>query len=217
MGSEMKRQEEYLSGDDVAAEDEVAASREILARFGWSDEGLEGISSIALTASRQNIDIGGTALTLGTSALRMGRRVLLADIDSHRPRLHRTLRIPSQPGIADVLAEREELPKAIRSLGNPNIDVLPFGRRQSRRFLIDADRRFAELLLDLRDAYDFIIVTASSAQISTPTLPWISYVQSVVLVADHRTRRSHARQVRNRLFRCGIGISGAVFKDDGVL
>jgi Mrp family chromosome partitioning ATPase len=62
-----------------------------------------------------------TAANLGVAFARAGRRVVLVDLDLRRPTLHSLLVTGLEPGIADVVAGKEALGRALRTVSLPAV------------------------------------------------------------------------------------------------
>ena len=148
----------------------------------------EGTSTIAL----------GTALAL--AELRQ-EKVLLVDANWIRPSLTSDAHQDSALGLADHLARRTDLSKAIRSLGRSHLEFLPIGDRDAARptlrglatFLTTDVARFPTVLIDLPP-----VLTGEMY-----VLPWASLLDPLFVVL--REAATPLPLVRQALGKIGLG------------
>jgi succinoglycan biosynthesis transport protein ExoP len=74
------------------------------------------VRTIIVTSSIQREGKSTTIANLGVALARAGRRVALVDLDLRRPYLHRFFKVPSAPGLTDVVLGRLELSDALRQV-----------------------------------------------------------------------------------------------------
>ena len=120
-----------------------------------------------------------TAANLAVALVRAGRRVALVDLDLRRPYLERFFDLPTTPGITDVALGRTALKEALQrvDLGTGNRSARPLSNGQENgrgdQGLLDiltsgpippnpgefvGTRRLAEILTNLRGAYDIVLL-----------------------------------------------------------
>ena len=189
------------------------APTQLLNKLGWSDDGA-GVGVVALVPVSRSIILDGSVLSFATVAARKARRPLLIDIDHRQPRLQRTLGLAASPGLTDFLANKSDFAGIIRRGKVPGVDAVAFGRKRSNRFLGRSTERVGELLREARAEYELVVVSASSAQDASTTHEWLTFVDSVVLVADDTLRLGDAQRAKQQLYRSGVVVSGAVFLGD---
>src|SRR5262249_37980389 len=87
-----------------------------------------------------------------------GRKVILIDADLRRPRAHRIFGLTARKGLAQVIAGTAELVEAVQPTVVPNLSVLPCGARPADPSELLTLPRFADLLEELRETYDYVLV-----------------------------------------------------------
>jgi receptor protein-tyrosine kinase len=116
---------------------------------------------IVMSSSRE---AEGKTLTSMNLSLVLGedrdRRVLLMDVDLHRPRVHHFLLSKPRLGWMDVFEDRAELDAAIVDLNQSRLKLLPAGRPPDKPAEVIKSERFRRLLRQLRDRFDAVVLDA---------------------------------------------------------
>jgi capsular exopolysaccharide synthesis family protein len=87
-----------------------------------------------------------------------GRKVILLDADLRRPRVHRIFGLTARKGLAQVIAGTAELSDVVQQTVVPNLSVLPCGARPADPSELLTLPRFADLLEELRETYDYVLI-----------------------------------------------------------
>jgi succinoglycan biosynthesis transport protein ExoP len=143
----------------------------------------EGKSTVATNLAR--------ALVLG------GSKVLLIDGDLRKGRIHELLKLPSKPGLNELLRQNEEPGKFIQATDLPDFAFLARGsasRNPGDLFLSPA---FDQMLARFRQQYDFVLIDSSPIFAADDTSSIAPKVDGTLFVV--RSRFSHARVVREAL------------------
>jgi capsular exopolysaccharide synthesis family protein len=116
--------------------------------------------------------------TAGALAIKGETTVLLVDADLRKPSLARTLGLPEEPGLADVLNGDCQLEDAImRTTQFPNLYVLPAGKaRRNPAELLDS-ARWHQLCAVVKDSFRFVLI-------DTPPVAAVTDYDLVQAVAD---------------------------------
>lgn len=118
------------------------------------------LKTIAVTSANAGEGKSTCAVNLATvTAMSVGRSVLLVDCDLRRPKVHWTLGLQPQAGLAEVLLNQATLDEAITKLDGVNLDVLPvrmipanpselLASPEMRRLIEEVARRYDRVVLD---------------------------------------------------------------------
>lgn len=103
---------------------------------------------------------GKTLTVLNTSILtaRLGRRVLLLDMDLRRGRLHRSLDLNRSPGVTEALQNGRPLRDFVAPTRFENLDFIPSGKPINHAAEIFHGDTLNRLLEPLKQEYDYIFV-----------------------------------------------------------
>lgn len=88
---------------------------------------------------------------------RMGRRVLLVDVDLRRPSLHRQFEFENLAGLSSLLTQQETLDQVIRSTGQDGLDVVTSGPVPPSPTELIASEQMEQLVADMTARYDVVI------------------------------------------------------------
>ncbi len=92
------------------------------------------------------------------TAMSVGRSVLLIDCDLRRPKVHTTLGLQPQVGLAEILLNRATLDDAIMKLDGVNLDVLPVRSVPANPSELLASPEMRKLIEDAASRYDRVIL-----------------------------------------------------------
>jgi capsular exopolysaccharide synthesis family protein len=169
---------------------------------------------ILLTSAGQGEGKTMTSLNLATTLAAAGSQVLLVDADLRRPSVHRAFGLPNDDGLSKYLAGLSTLEGVTHASEVPNLAVVPAGPTPPNPAELVGSTRMSELLIRLRDEYDYVIVD------SPPTLPVTDAVllsrevDGVLLVVKgHDTPREVVRRARDQLGQAGAHLLGALINN----
>lgn len=168
--------------------------------------------AILVTSAVPNEGKSTVALNLAQALAMGGARVLLVDADMRRGRLHEALKAPAQPGLADLGDEANGLTSFVVSTGIQNLSFLPRGRPTSASGELFLTDRFEHLLVELRRAYQYIIVDSVPVLAADDTATLAPMLDGVLFVMRRgETRAQLAREALESLYRRGAVVLGIVF------
>lgn len=206
------------------------AALPVLAAVDPGDVAVESLRSLrtslkfAFVEAHNNVvAIGGPGPQVGKSFIAVNlahvlaaaeSRVLLVDCDLRRGRLHRYFDVERHPGVSDVIGGSVEVAAAIRTTGNPHLDLLSTGHIPPNPAELLASQRF-ELLLSWASAhYRYVVVdTPPVLAVADPAIvARLAGVNLLVLRGGSHSLREIALAVK-RLARSGVKVQGAVLND----
>ncbi len=122
------------------------------------------LRTIALTSGIPGEGKTTAAINLAlVTSLSVGRRVLLIDCDLRRPKVHRSLGIRPEAGLAEVLTDQASLDEAIVKAEGVNLELLCVrGRPQNPSELLGS-ARMREVIAELSERYDRVILDTPAA------------------------------------------------------
>jgi capsular exopolysaccharide synthesis family protein len=117
------------------------------------------LKTLAVTSANSGEGKSTCAVNLAVvTAMSVGRSVLLIDCDLRRPKVHSTLGLPPQVGLAEVLLNQATIDQAIQKLDGVDLDVLPVRAIPPNPSELLASPEMRRLLEDVSDRYDRVIL-----------------------------------------------------------
>ena len=148
---------------------------------------------------------------LALAIAQTGRKVLIIDADLRRPTVHKLFGINNAVGLGDVLAQEIDAQTSIRETRISNLSIMTAGMLPENPSEMLMSRRFAEMISQLRNEYDYILVdTPPLVVVSDPSVI-ASTVDGVLLVVRiDKNRRGVIRKVQQIIQTNGIKITGLI-------
>jgi len=136
------------------------------------------IKTLAVISANAGEGKSTCAVNLATvTAMSIGRRVLLIDCDLRRPKIHWTLGLQPQVGLAEVLLGQATVDQAIMKLDGVDLDVLPVRTIPSNPSELLASPEMKQMIDEVAGRYDRIIL-------DTPACLGLPDAKSVSEVCD---------------------------------
>lgn len=167
-----------------------------------SPVGGEGKSTIA----------GNLAIALAKA----GKKVIVVDVNFHRPSIHRIFGVNNDNGLAGVMTTSEPIEKAVRRTAVERLDVLPAGELPSSQEapeLFNSDA-FNHILDGLSSVYDHVVLDAPAVTVldDARIVAAACDVTLLVMRLDRSSRRL-AEKAREGLVSVGANLIGAIVND----
>jgi capsular exopolysaccharide synthesis family protein len=152
-----------------------------------------------------------TAVNLGISIAREGRRVAILDMDLRRPSLHAYFELPNEIGMADLLQENTALDKAIQTTHVDGLSIISSGPPfPDPGGLIESDQ-MGRLISELKTRFDVVILDSAPVLIKSDALVLAKCVDGSILVLESgRTTRHAVHELIEMLARANIEALGFV-------
>ncbi|HIF95193.1 MAG TPA: polysaccharide biosynthesis tyrosine autokinase [Myxococcales bacterium] len=117
------------------------------------------LKTIAVTSANSGEGKSTCSVNLATvTAMSVGRSVLLIDCDLRRPKIHWTLGLQPQVGLAEVLLNQATVDEAIQKLDGVNLDVLMVRTIPANPSELLASPEMRNLVEDVAGRYDRVIL-----------------------------------------------------------
>ncbi|WP_214892789.1 CpsD/CapB family tyrosine-protein kinase [Exiguobacterium sp. H66] len=118
------------------------------------------IQVILITSATQSEGKSTTSSNLAVAYAQQGKKVLIIDTDMRRPTVHYTFKVANGLGLSSLLTRQAELEKAVLPTKVDNLSILTAGPIPPNPAELLSSRSMENLMLQLREAYDVIILDA---------------------------------------------------------
>jgi capsular exopolysaccharide synthesis family protein len=140
--------------------------------------------------------------------------VLVVEGDLRRPVLDKLVVGKGQRGVTDVIMGTATLDEAITETDSENLYVLMSGVKPPNPAEIVSSQAMQNLLLQLRDAYDYVIVDAPPVLAVSDAIAMASMMDGVLVVASHNiATRDGAKHTVELLGKVETRILGVVINN----
>ena len=117
------------------------------------------LKTLAVTSANSGEGKSTCSVNLASvTAMSVGRSVLLIDCDLRRPKIHWTLGLQPQAGLAEVLLNQATVDEAIQKLDGVNLDVLPVRSVPSNPSELLASPEMRKLIEEVATRYDRVVL-----------------------------------------------------------
>lgn len=167
--------------------------------------------TLLITSSQPSEGKTTTSYAIAMGFARMGRRVLLVDVDLRRPSLHRRLELDNERGMSTLLTHQDSVDHVVKPSGLANLDVITSGPVPPSPTELIASTRMEELIEELGHRYD-VVVFDSPPILGLADAPLLSaLVDGVVFIIEsERARRGSLKASLRRLRTMRPMLLGAV-------
>ncbi|WP_162925271.1 GumC family protein [Aurantiacibacter odishensis] len=172
----------------------------------------EGTPVIQLTSSQGGEGKSTTAAALAEKYARLGRKVLLVDLDLRRPTVHVQQGLPRPDnGVVDVLYERVPLERAVARNEATGVHILGVSKIPENPVEILSSGLVRESIARWRQEFDVILIDCSPV-LGIADAPLVSrYCDATVFVVEaNRTSGRQARQAIRRMREMGGNVVASI-------
>jgi capsular exopolysaccharide synthesis family protein len=166
--------------------------------------------TLLITSSQPAEGKSTSSVAVARSLARLGRKVVLIDVDLRRPALHAQFAVPNEHGMSTLLTANDTLDEVLQPSGQDNLAVITSGPIPPSPTELLSSNGFQHMLQELRNRFDVIL--DSPPVLGLADAPLISaMVDAVVLIVQSdRGRRGSLRASLRRLRAMHPNILGAV-------
>jgi len=167
------------------------------------------IQTLVVTSSGATEGKSTTAVNIAASFTQMGKKVVLVDADMRRPRLAKIFDLNNRDGLSNVLFEKSDVHKRIRTVDGAN--VLPAGPIPPNPAEILSSDRMKKVIEQLKEEYDYVIVDSPPISYVTDGAILSSICDGTLLVvAAGQTDQRMAVAAKEQLDKVSANIIGVV-------
>jgi polysaccharide biosynthesis transport protein len=154
---------------------------------------------------------------LAVALAQSGQRVALVDADLRKPSLHKLFDLSQRVGTTTVLLDHADVHDALQQPGHGFPAVLTAGQLPPNPSELLGSQRMANLLAELRAAYDVVLVDCPPLLPVTDPMVVSQFADGVLVIArSGTTTRDHAAAVKAACSKAGATVFGAVLNASAV-
>lgn len=151
----------------------------------------EGGRSVVVTSTGPGEGKTLVATNLAVALAQAGQRVLLADADMRKPRVHEVFHAPKEPGLSNVLVGNVKASEAVRPGPVANLWLLLSGVTPPNPAELLASRRFKDFLATLEEHFDWVIIDSPPVMAVTDASVVAHVARGVIFVVGCERTNKH--------------------------
>ena len=173
------------------------------------------IRTMVVTSAGPDEGKSTTLANLAVTIAQGGKKVILADCDLRRPRLHEIFGLDNDVGLTTMVVDDEALENPpLRETGVPNLWLLPSGPLPPNPSELLGSRRMEEIIAALTSRADMVLFDAPPVIAVIDAVVLGSKVDGVLLVINAGgTKRDHAQRAKAQLEKVNVRVIGAVLNN----
>lgn len=174
-----------------------------------STNGVPG--TIMFTSTQQGEGKSTACRALGLSLARLGKRVVVIDVDLRRPNVHRLFKAPNQQGLSNVLTGQIPLDEAIRTGDAQKVDFIVAGDIPPNPTELINSPQMLAILAELRASYDVVLLDSAPVLGLADAVILSNEVEATVYVVESGVNSARLLQTSlSRLKQGGGTLAGAI-------
>lgn len=155
-----------------------------------------------------------TAINIAIAIAQSGQRVLLADTDLRRPRVHKTFGLDNSRGITTLFLKDVPVEEVVMATDVENLFVLPSGPIPPNPSELLGSPRMRQILDALRERFDKIVLDSPPTVAVTDASILGKIADTTLMVVNaHGTRKKVAAQGRENLATVGVSLTGVILNN----
>ncbi len=139
------------------------------------------IKTIMITSAMLGEGKTTTLCNIASVMSDLGKRILIIDIDLHKPAVHKFFNLPNKYGLTDLLMNKDDYRKYLYDV-YPELDVLTVGKIPSNPAELVNSKSIKELLKVLSLNYDYIFLDTPPIALVSDSINISTYTDAVILV-----------------------------------
>lgn len=210
-----KKEENYMEDilDQSSRFDIVEAYKSTRTNIMFSLVG-EGAKIICISSPLPSDGKTTNCINLAITLAQTGVRVLVIDADLRKPKVHRYLKLRTEPGLTNILGAFSTLADTLQKTAYENLDVITCGHIPPNPAELLAADAMGELLEHLKPDYDYIFIDCPPVNTVTDVAVLSKKVSGVILVVRQgRTTFEDVNTSIEKLKLVDFKILGFLFND----
>jgi tyrosine-protein kinase Etk/Wzc len=177
-------------------------------------QSVQSLRTIVVTSAAPSEGKTTTAGNMAVSFAQQGMRVLIADCDLRRSRLHKLFGISREPGLTEFVLGQVDQDAVVRETAVPGLYVLPSGQLPPNPAELLGGNKMRDALAKLSEAFDLVVLDTPPLLAASDAAILATLADGVVMVVRAGVTEIEAgQQAIQQLASVGARVVGAVLND----
>jgi tyrosine-protein kinase Etk/Wzc len=177
-------------------------------------QSVQSLRTIVVTSAAPSEGKTTTAGNMAVSFAQQGMRVLIADCDLRRSRLHKLFGISREPGLTEFVLGQLDQDAVVRETAVPGLYVLPSGQLPPNPAELLGGNKMRDALAKLSEAFDLVVLDTPPLLAASDAAILATLADGVVMVVRAGVTEIEAgQQAIQQLASVGARVVGAVLND----
>ncbi len=172
--------------------------------------------SVVVTSPHRKEGKTTTCANLGVVLAQADKSTLIIDCDLRKPEIHKMFGLRNDRGVVNALADEHDLSEVWQEPlpRLPVLKVVTTGLLPLNPAELLSSRRFADLLDQMREAFDYVLIDTPPVQLVSDPMVLASQADGVLLVLNaQKTRKGSVRKATRSLEAVGANLLGTVMNN----
>ncbi|MFZ1664953.1 MAG: CpsD/CapB family tyrosine-protein kinase, partial [Flavobacteriales bacterium] len=153
--------------------------------------------AVMVTSYRPNEGKTFCSVNLSAILAKAGKKVLLLELDLHKPKVGSGLGMTNKMGISTILAGKAQVEECVMHTNIPHFDVILAGATPPNASELILSKNLTDILDFGREHYDYVMIDTPPVGLITDALLMMRYADATLFVIN--TRLANKDHVRNAM------------------
>ncbi|WP_430535049.1 CpsD/CapB family tyrosine-protein kinase [Listeria rocourtiae] len=205
----LKKNQLFFTGKSKSFEAEKIRSAQVSLQFSLST--LEKAQTIMFTSANKGEGKTFCISNVAKEYAKQGKKVLLVDLDLHRPRLSQAIAPREQGGLMNAICDVSSVDDQIIALGDENLFFLPTGLLPANPLEIVSAGLLVPLFSKLEEWFDMIFIDTPPVRVLSDGRMIATLCDGVVFVVRSGVTKLHeVEEAKAHIENTGIPIIGGI-------
>lgn len=169
------------------------------------------INNIIVTSEKPTSGKSIVSANIAITYSQAGYKTLLIDGDMRKPTQQYLFECSNYDGLSNLIIEKSDFDRAIRSTRVENLDLLTSGPVPPNPSELIASKRFEKIFKKLKEMYDFILIDTPPIVTVTDAQVFLQYVPECVMVIDvEKNNKNELKKAKQLIENADGRILGAI-------
>ena len=160
---------------------------------------------VIATSNRPGVGKTFCSINLAVILAKGGKKVLLLELDLHKPKIHTAFKLSSDIGMSSVLAGKVDVKEAIMNTSIENLDVILSGPSPPNASELLLSTHFSNMITYAKERYDYVVIDTPPMGILSDALIMMKYSDINIFILNTKHNPSEGVRFANDISNNKVG------------